>query len=73
MSNPLNELVGKELVSELWRRLAESDLTIARLLDREAAGDWKAKIDLDWEYSRKEKIEDMLSNVERGGKRNGKF
>ena len=69
----LDELVGDALKSELWRRLSEVELRIARLIDRSAQGDFRADVDLLWEADRKRKLEDMLSNVERGGKRNGKF
>jgi hypothetical protein len=72
MSNPLNELVGDALESELLRRLSDVALRIARLTDDEAKGSWKATIDLGYEYRRKEQIEDMLLHASktRGGKRN---
>ena len=60
MSNLLDQLVGKELVLELERRLADVELRIARLTDDEAKGSWKATIDLGYEYRRKEKIEEIL-------------
>jgi hypothetical protein len=63
MTNQLDELVGRELVLELERRLADVELKIARLTDDEAKGSWKATIDLGYEYRRKEKIEEMISHA----------
>jgi hypothetical protein len=63
MTNQLDELVGRELVLELERRLADVELRIARLTDDEAKGSWKATIDLGYEYRRKEKIEEMISHA----------
>jgi hypothetical protein len=72
MSNLLDQLVGKELVLELERRLADVELRIARLTDDEAKGSWKATIDLGYEYRRKEKIEEMISHASKSrGSRNG--
>jgi hypothetical protein len=59
----LDELVGKELEQALWRCLADSELKIARLTDEEARGSWKASIDLKFEFSRKERIEEMISHA----------
>jgi hypothetical protein len=63
MTNQLDELVGRELVLELERRLADVELRIARLTDDEAKGSWKATIDLGYEYRRKEQIEEMISHA----------
>jgi hypothetical protein len=72
MSNLLDQLVGKELVLELERRLADVELRIARLTDDEAKGSWKATIDLGYEYRRKEKIEEMISHASKSRRsRNG--
>jgi hypothetical protein len=70
----LDELIGRELLAELGRRLSECDLRIARLLDREAAGDFRAEIDLRWEYSRREQFEQWMENAskQRGGTNNAR-
>ena len=66
----LDELIGKELEQALWRCLADSELLIAKLTDRASAGDFRAEIDLRHEYSRKEKIEEMIEHTskQRGGR-----
>jgi|HubBroStandDraft_2_1064218.scaffolds.fasta_scaffold229169_2 hypothetical protein len=61
----LDALIGRELVLALGRRLAEVELTIARLMDEEAKGNWKASVDLRYEYSRKEKLELWMERAQK--------
>jgi hypothetical protein len=40
----LDQLSGEALVQALWLKLSEAELRIARLVDEEAKGNWKASI-----------------------------
>jgi hypothetical protein len=66
----LDELVGEALVQALGSRLADVELRIAKLIDEEAKGSWKASIDLKFEVARREKISEMLDHAmkQRGGR-----